>query len=133
MIDNDMPALLRAGTSRGWGIGVVCGGGINCLGVAPDGNEVRFLSFGPLSGDWGGGPTSGWRPSPPPRGAPTAAGRARSSSAPCRRILAWPTRSSSPALSTWDRLSAARLGELAAVVLAAWPMRISSPETSSAA
>jgi N-acetylglucosamine kinase-like BadF-type ATPase len=60
-IDNDMPALLRAGTDRGWGIAVVCGNGINGLGIAPrDGRgasprEARFLSFGPVSGDWGGG------------------------------------------------------------------------------
>lgn len=55
VIDSDMPALLRSGTDRGWGIAVVCGTGINCLGLAPDGREARFLSFGPLSGDWGGG------------------------------------------------------------------------------
>ncbi len=55
IIDNDMPALLRSGTERGWGIAVVCGNGINCLGRAPDGREARFLSFGPVSGDWGGG------------------------------------------------------------------------------
>jgi N-acetylglucosamine kinase-like BadF-type ATPase len=55
VIDNDMPALLRAGTDRGWGIAVVCGTGINCLGRAADGREARFLSFGPVSGDWGGG------------------------------------------------------------------------------
>jgi N-acetylglucosamine kinase-like BadF-type ATPase len=60
VIDNDMPALMRAGTDRGWGIAVVCGTGINCLGVAPGGQgsaarEARFLSFGPVSGDWGGG------------------------------------------------------------------------------
>lgn len=55
VIDNDMPALLRSGTDRGWGIAVVCGTGINCLGVAPGGAEARFLSFGPVSGDWGGG------------------------------------------------------------------------------
>jgi N-acetylglucosamine kinase-like BadF-type ATPase len=54
-IDSDMPALLRAGTDRGWGIAVVCGTGINCLGRALDGREARFLSFGPVSGDWGGG------------------------------------------------------------------------------
>jgi N-acetylglucosamine kinase-like BadF-type ATPase len=46
---------MRAGTDRGWGIAVVCGTGINCLGIAPDGREARFLSFGPESGDWGGG------------------------------------------------------------------------------
>lgn len=55
VIDNDMPALLRSGTERGWGIAIVCGNGINCLGVGPDGREARFLSFGPVSGDWGGG------------------------------------------------------------------------------
>jgi N-acetylglucosamine kinase-like BadF-type ATPase len=60
LIDNDMPALLRSGTDRGWGIAVVCGTGINCLGLAPGGRrpgqrEARFLSFGPVSGDWGGG------------------------------------------------------------------------------
>lgn len=55
VIGNDTEALLRAGTDRGWGIAVVCGAGINCLGLAPDGREARFLSFGPVSGDWGGG------------------------------------------------------------------------------
>jgi N-acetylglucosamine kinase-like BadF-type ATPase len=50
-----MPALLRSGTDRGWGVAVVCGNGINCLGVGPGGREARFLSFGPVSGDWGGG------------------------------------------------------------------------------
>jgi N-acetylglucosamine kinase-like BadF-type ATPase len=54
-IDSDMPALLRAGTDRGWGVAVVCGTGINCLGRALDGREARFLSFGQVSGDWGGG------------------------------------------------------------------------------
>jgi N-acetylglucosamine kinase-like BadF-type ATPase len=55
VVGNDTLALLRAGTDRGWGIAVVCGNGINCLGLAPDGREARFLSFGPVSGDWGGG------------------------------------------------------------------------------
>jgi N-acetylglucosamine kinase-like BadF-type ATPase len=59
-LGNDTEALLRAGTDRGWGIAVVCGTGINCLGVASGGagsdpREARFLSFGPISGDWGGG------------------------------------------------------------------------------
>jgi N-acetylglucosamine kinase-like BadF-type ATPase len=40
-------------------VGVTCGAGINCVGVAPDGRTSRFLSFGPLSGDWGGGHTLG--------------------------------------------------------------------------
>jgi N-acetylglucosamine kinase-like BadF-type ATPase len=55
VIGNDTEALLRAGTNRGWGIAVVCGGGINCFGLASDGREARFLSFGAPSGDWGGG------------------------------------------------------------------------------
>ena len=54
-VDNDTYALLRSGTDRGWGVAVVCGGGINCVGVAPDGRQVRFPSLGAISGDWGGG------------------------------------------------------------------------------
>jgi len=55
VVDNDTLALLRAGTDRGWGISVVCGAGINCMGLSPDGREVGFLSLGAISGDWGGG------------------------------------------------------------------------------
>lgn len=55
VVDNDTLALLRAGTERGWGVAVVCGAGINCVGRAPDGREVRFDSLGAISGDWGGG------------------------------------------------------------------------------
>jgi N-acetylglucosamine kinase-like BadF-type ATPase len=61
-VANDTFAVLRAGVDdRGphWGVGVTCGAGINCVGVAPDGRTSRFLSFGPLSGDWGGGHTLG--------------------------------------------------------------------------
>jgi N-acetylglucosamine kinase-like BadF-type ATPase len=55
---NDTFAVLRAGQpdeGLHWGIGVVCGAGINCVGVAPNGRTTRFLSLGELSGDWGGG------------------------------------------------------------------------------
>jgi N-acetylglucosamine kinase-like BadF-type ATPase len=55
LVDNDTVALLRSGTDRGWGVAVVCGGGINCVGIAPDGRQVRFPSLGAISGDWGGG------------------------------------------------------------------------------
>ena len=55
VVGNDAFAVLRAGTERGWGVAVVCGAGINCVGVAPDGRHARFLSLGPISGDWGGG------------------------------------------------------------------------------
>jgi N-acetylglucosamine kinase-like BadF-type ATPase len=54
---NDTFAVLRAGLegAERWGIAVVCGAGINCVGVAPDGRITRFLALGPESGDWGGG------------------------------------------------------------------------------
>ena len=55
VVGNDAFAVLRAGTERGWGVAVVCGAGINCVGVAPDRRHARFLSLGPISGDWGGG------------------------------------------------------------------------------
>jgi N-acetylglucosamine kinase-like BadF-type ATPase len=54
-VGNDTYAVLRAGTERGWGVGVVCGAGINCVGVSPDGRHARFPSLGWTSGDWGGG------------------------------------------------------------------------------
>jgi N-acetylglucosamine kinase-like BadF-type ATPase len=52
---NDTFAVLRAGTETAWGVAVVCGAGINCLGLAPDGRSVRFPALGPITGDWGGG------------------------------------------------------------------------------
>jgi N-acetylglucosamine kinase-like BadF-type ATPase len=52
---NDTFAVLRAGSDRGWGVAVVCGHGINCSGVAPDGRTFRFPAIGHVSGDWGGG------------------------------------------------------------------------------
>ena len=55
IVGNDTFAVLRAGTERGWGVAVVCGAGINCLGVAQDGRHVRFPALGEISGDWGGG------------------------------------------------------------------------------
>src|SRR2546428_5898468 len=58
MVRNDTFAMLRAGTDRGWGVAVVCGTGLNCAGVGPDGGVVRFPSFGELSGDRAHG--GGW-------------------------------------------------------------------------
>jgi N-acetylglucosamine kinase-like BadF-type ATPase len=55
VVRNDTHAALRAGTDAGWGVAVICGAGINCLGVSPDGREARFPALGPISGDWGGG------------------------------------------------------------------------------
>jgi N-acetylglucosamine kinase-like BadF-type ATPase len=54
-VANDTFAVLRAGTERGWGVAIVCGAGINCVGVAPDGRQVRFPALGEITGDWGGG------------------------------------------------------------------------------
>ena len=55
LVHNDVFAVRRAGSNRTWGVGVVVGAGMNCVGVAPDGREVRFPAIGELSGDWGGG------------------------------------------------------------------------------
>jgi N-acetylglucosamine kinase-like BadF-type ATPase len=54
-VGNDTFAVLRAGTDRPWGVAVVCGSGINCVGVAPDGRHARFPALGAITGDWGGG------------------------------------------------------------------------------
>ena len=58
MLRNDTFAILRAGTDRGWGVGVVCGSGLNCAAVGPDGRVVRFPALGELSGDLAHG--GGW-------------------------------------------------------------------------
>lgn len=60
-VHNDTFAVLRAGiTARDGeaaprGVAVVCGAGINCVGVRSDGRTARFPALGRLSGDWGGG------------------------------------------------------------------------------
>jgi N-acetylglucosamine kinase-like BadF-type ATPase len=54
-VDNDLFALLRAGTANSDAVAVVCGAGINCVGRAADGRTARFPALGDLSGDWGGG------------------------------------------------------------------------------
>jgi N-acetylglucosamine kinase-like BadF-type ATPase len=58
-LDNDTFALLRAGTKAANRIAVVCGAGINCVGVSAAGGLVRFPSVGDISGDWGGGASLG--------------------------------------------------------------------------
>lgn len=63
LVANDTYAVLRAGlddvpaagAQRHWGVGVTCGTGINCIGVAPDGRTAGFLALGMSTGDWGGG------------------------------------------------------------------------------
>jgi N-acetylglucosamine kinase-like BadF-type ATPase len=54
-VANDTFAVLRTGTERGWGVAIVCGAGLNCIGVGPDGRQARFPALGAISGDWGGG------------------------------------------------------------------------------
>ncbi|WP_028814493.1 N-acetylglucosamine kinase [Streptomyces flavidovirens] len=54
-VRNDTFAILRAGVDEPRGVAVVCGAGINCVGMLPDGRTARFPAIGRLSGDWGGG------------------------------------------------------------------------------
>jgi N-acetylglucosamine kinase-like BadF-type ATPase len=49
---NDTFAVARAGFQGSWGVGLVCGTGLNCAGIGPDGARVRFASLGELSGDF---------------------------------------------------------------------------------
>ncbi len=61
VLDNDLFALLRAGTLSPDAVAVVCGTGINALGVRADGATARFPALGEISGDWGGGAHLGIR------------------------------------------------------------------------
>ncbi|MDO0927676.1 BadF/BadG/BcrA/BcrD ATPase family protein [Streptomyces sp. TG1A-8] len=54
-VRNDTFAVLRAGVAEPRGVAVVCGAGINCVGMRPDGRTARFPAIGRVSGDWGGG------------------------------------------------------------------------------
>ena len=54
-VRNDTFAILRAGAGAPRGVAVVCGAGINCVGMRPDGRTARFPALGRVSGDWGGG------------------------------------------------------------------------------
>ncbi|MFE0100309.1 N-acetylglucosamine kinase [Streptomyces sp. NPDC059009] len=54
-VHNDTFAILRAGVEEPRGVAVVCGAGINCVGLRPDGRTARFPAIGRISGDWGGG------------------------------------------------------------------------------
>ncbi|MFU9037277.1 MULTISPECIES: N-acetylglucosamine kinase [Streptomyces] len=57
-VRNDTFALLRAGLpddGEPVGVAVVCGAGINCVGLGRGGATARFPSVGRISGDWGGG------------------------------------------------------------------------------
>ncbi|AMM22263.1 hypothetical protein AX769_06600 [Frondihabitans sp. PAMC 28766] len=66
VIDNDLFALLRGGLHDGPdreqdAVAVICGTGINAIGVRHDGATARFPALGDISGDWGGGSFLGGR------------------------------------------------------------------------
>ncbi|HXW38322.1 MAG TPA: BadF/BadG/BcrA/BcrD ATPase family protein [Acidimicrobiales bacterium] len=52
VVRNDTMAVLRAGAESGWGVAVVCGSGLNCVGLGPTGEVQRFPSLAELSGDF---------------------------------------------------------------------------------
>ncbi|MEW1660387.1 MULTISPECIES: BadF/BadG/BcrA/BcrD ATPase family protein [unclassified Streptomyces] len=57
-VGNDTFALLRTGLpddGEQLGVAVVCGAGINCVGLGRGGATARFPAIGRISGDWGGG------------------------------------------------------------------------------
>jgi len=54
-VTNDTFALLRSGVDEPPGVAVVCGAGMNCSGMLPDGRTARFTALGKITGDWGGG------------------------------------------------------------------------------
>ena len=118
VVGNDTFAVLRAGTDRGWGVAIVCGTGINCVGVAPDGRTARFPALGAISGDWGGGYDLGL-------GALSAAARSEDGRGPATSLeqavpayfrLETP-QSVAEAIHT-GRLPMSRISELAPTVLA---------------
>ena len=112
-------AALRAGSRRPWGIALICGQGVNGVGVAPDGRVARFDGVGDISGDWGGGTSVGLA-------AQAAAVRARDGRGPrtsLEQLVPAHFGLSSPGAVVrafyTGRLAAERLGELSPVVFAA--------------
>jgi N-acetylglucosamine kinase-like BadF-type ATPase len=55
LLRNDIFAIWRAGATRPWGVVVVCGTGLNCAGIGPDGTVVRFPALAEVSGDFAPG------------------------------------------------------------------------------
>lgn len=58
LVRNDVFAVLRAGSDGGAGVAVVCGAGMNGVGIAHDGRSVRYPALGEVSGDWAA--AGGW-------------------------------------------------------------------------
>jgi N-acetylglucosamine kinase-like BadF-type ATPase len=119
VVENDTLAVLRVGASRPWGVGIVCGQGINGVGVGVDGRVARFDAIGEFSGDWGGGTSVG-------QAALAAAVRATDGrdgrTALARLVPAHFGRRSVGALVRdlyYERLEAARLADLSPLVFEA--------------
>ena len=55
VVENDIFALLRAGTTPPTPPSSSCGAGINLQPYAPTAERARYLALGHISGDWGGG------------------------------------------------------------------------------
>jgi N-acetylglucosamine kinase-like BadF-type ATPase len=118
LVLNDTFAALRAGTTRPWGIALICGQGINGAAVAPNGRRVRFAGVGDISGDWGGGTSMG-------QAGLGAAVRARDGRGPrteLERTIPAAVGLSRPEAVTrafyHGRLAEARIGDLAPTVFA---------------
>jgi N-acetylglucosamine kinase-like BadF-type ATPase len=116
-VANDTFALLRAGVDEPYGVAVVCGAGINCVGRNQDGDVVRFPALGRWSGDWGGGYSLGeeglwWAVrAEDGRGQPTLLCERIASHFGCERA------SDVSAALHLREIPAARLGELAPLVV----------------
>lgn len=54
-ISNDTTIAMRAGSSQAAGVVIICGTGVNCLGINAEGNELQIGGFGYPYGDFGGG------------------------------------------------------------------------------
>jgi N-acetylglucosamine kinase-like BadF-type ATPase len=59
IVRNDTLAALRAGTTRRWGVALICGQGVNAVAVGRSGQTAGFDAVGEISGDWGGGSSLG--------------------------------------------------------------------------
>jgi N-acetylglucosamine kinase-like BadF-type ATPase len=115
---NDTFAALRAGTTRPWGIALICGQGINGAAVAQNGRRVRFAGVGDISGDWGGGTSMG-------QAGLAAAVRARDGRGPRTELertipaAVGLTRPEAVTRAFYDgRIAPARIGDLAPTVFA---------------
>jgi N-acetylglucosamine kinase-like BadF-type ATPase len=119
VVVNDTMAALRAGSRRPWGVALICGQGVNGVGVAPDGRVARFDGVGDISGDWGGGTSVGLA-------GQAAAVRARDGRGPrtsLEKLVPAHFGLASPAAVVralyTGRIEAERFGELSPVVFAA--------------